>query len=927
MKNSTELNQLGYCHSNNKVDTSRTNNNILKAVIQKDIILRSLKGERINDIPAELDSLFSQKKVLFENYNQKKSAITLYAVRDAKYLRYALSRPGRYEFPDKEDCVINYRGEDIEVKTDCVYLNDNNNSAELIRIRTGRASTNAQNRDKKSLETEALIMLGKKLYPDRNISVVYHYLADHDSKTEKQNIREPYEYRGHKILEVEDTLKNREAWAKSFNEAKQPCSPEDCASCGNYNICHYEEPPISVGTDRVIRPISDLHLTSAQRDVINFDNGIARVNAGAGAGKTLVVALRVKKLIEKGYDPSKICLLTFTKTGALEMTDRVTNYLAADGILLDPENEEKSIVSSTINSFCQDIINEHYEELGYTSQPRVVPDEVKSGIVNRILDVYPTVKEWNYGMATTGYRSYVKNALTTAKIMFSEINTNGYTYEDNPYRNDYRYRYSEESLFNIFTMCDEYNKVMKSRNLMDFDDQLKNVFKLVELNPNLFDEYGYEHIIVDEFQDTDKPQIDLLNTIIENHAFKSFMAVGDDSQSIFAFRNTSPEYIINFRNYFGAFEDFNLVENHRSDANIINYANKVNELSDERVDKDLIATREDGVPVKIEGFYTQKKEYEYVAHQIADRVAQGEDPSSIAFLASDKYELQAMASELTKLGVPSILMNPIPFKMNSRVSALCNFYDSFMKGTTQGMLEYDNALRHGGLKNASKEELEAIINERKSMLESTPRTVEKFLELAKNLDMAEVDECYQEFLDKISYCKDMDEMTEFFNDFELYGNDSAYRREGHYDGVCLITVHSAKGMEWDTTYLSLSKFDNVNYHNNPSRNHSQLNEAYRKWFVGTTRARKNLIMTGQYVLKHDMRQGVVLNDFLRKGYELNDKVYGFNSASYIAELEAEKMAENPLMGANPTRLANEGQNIRQAQNENTSADTVSEPER
>lgn len=144
--------------------------------------------------------------------------------------------------------------------------------------------------------------------------------------------------------------------------------------------------------------------------------------------------------------------------------------------------------------------------------------------------------------------------------------------ENNPYSN-----YTPVSLDLIFQMYHEYDNTLHTRNMLEYDDQLLQVNRLLELHPSLFEEIGYKHVIVDEFQDTDLPQIHLLNKIIDTSSFKSFMAVGDDSQSIFAFRHTSPEYMINFGQYFTPnFDDFNLVENHRSTKNIINLANTIN---------------------------------------------------------------------------------------------------------------------------------------------------------------------------------------------------------------------------------------------------------------------------------------------------------------------------------------------------------------
>lgn len=886
MKTSAQLNAAGFCPLSGRTNISKTTQQFIRARAQKDICLRVLKGEPIPDIRGELESVMLAKGAVFENYEQKKSALNGYAVRISRYLDYAASRAeGVYVFPEDDALVVELLGEEVRVLCDYIRLTDD--AAYVTKLRTGRASSTAKARDKKDNETYALHLLGQKLYPDKEIHVQYVYLGGTDARSERSEIEEnrPFEYRGTHMLDIEIDYAKNNPYIAQLAETKEQgrhCSPEDCAGCGSYNICHFEEPPISVGVEREIKPLENLRLTEAQRQVIDFDSGVARVNAGAGAGKTLVVALRTADLIRKGNNPEKICMITFTKTGAQEMKERTVRYLAGqEGLLEDPDK----ITTMTINAFCQTIVEAMYGDLGYTDKPRVIPEEVKSGIVNRILDTYPKIPEWKYGFTSSGgngakYRSFIKNALTDAKNIFADIKENNYTLLDNPYQN----QYSAESLAYIFQMYSEFTAQMKRRNLIDYSDQLNDVFKLLEIHPDLFHQMGWEHIVVDEFQDTDPKQVELLNKMIENPHFKSFMAVGDDSQSVYGFRGATPEVLVHFGDYFGAFTDFNLVENHRSSGNIIANANKINGLVEDRVEKDLIATKEDGVPVRVEGFYSQKSEYEWIAHDIADKLAQGMNASDIAVLTSDRYEISGIASELARLGIPSIAMNPIPFKQNSRVLAICDFYDSFKRGSTRGMLEYVNVLRHGALKNATAEELDQAVGSVRTELSRRAVTVENFLALARNLDEAGTDEAYQEFLEKISYARTMEELDEFFNDFEMYGDDSTFKREGHYDGVCLITVHSAKGMEWDTTYLVLDKFDRTQFHKFHLTQKESLdkNETMRKWFVGATRAKKELITTGQYVLKHSMKDGVILNQFVHKAYELQDKVYGYNTTSFYA---------------------------------------------
>lgn len=883
MRTSNQLTNIEQCAKHPHANITQTTDSQMRASAQKSVIMRILKGESITDIKGEIDSILISRNCLWENREQRAANLALYNARINRFIAYEQSRP--HIFADsysEEDLTVSFFGENVLVKPDFFVLDEEHNEVHIVKIKTGRFKNEIE--DIQSYEAYVYGLLGEKLFPGKTVKIEIEYLGDSDAKLEMRAINNPYQDNKKVSRLVFDNSVKAYFEAKHEQEAEKEtdCTPEQCESCSMHNVCFFEEAPISINIMKEVKPISEIRLTYDQKRVIDYEEGVARINAGAGAGKTLVVAMRIVELLKKGYEPEDICLLTFTKAGAEEMTARVVQYCAGNGFLVDPAR----LTSTTFNAFCQNLITEHFDELGYTAPPRVIPDETRSGIINRILDQFPHLPEWNYASISGGKLSrFTKNALNTAKYLFAEIKKEGYTRENNPYEN----QYGEVSLDLLFQMYEEYDATLHRRNLIEYDDQILLIFQLLEVHPTLFDEIGYKHIIVDEFQDTDLPQIRLLNKINDTASFKSFMAVGDDSQSIFAFRHTSPEYMINFGDYFGFFDDFNLVENHRSAGDIIQFANKVNALNENRVEKDLIATKPEGTGPVINGFYSQKDEYNWVANEIKKQIEEGKNPSDIAFLASDRKELTQMASVLTKMGIPSILMNPIPFASNSRVAALCTFYDSFAEGSTRGYIDYQNAISHGGLRGATSEELEEISQSFANEVHSGERTLGRFVEYARALDVDEVDECYQSFLEKVSYCQSMDELAEFFRDFKLYGAESMFKREGKYEGVCLTTVHSAKGLEWDITYLTLSHFDKEENHRNHQRfvSSGEKDETNRKWFVGVTRAREKLIMTGEYVLKFTQRK-CILNDYVRKAYDILEKPYEYSSGAYWETKEQEK---------------------------------------
>lgn len=881
MRTSSQLDMTtDKCEHNKHTSLTSANDNLIRAYAEKSIIKRILEGEPIDDIQTELDSICKERNIVWENYEQRLTYLMQAEAAIKKYCDFEQLRNNNRYFPTGIDTTIDYFGEQIDVRPDFFIYSPESPTVTICKIKT--SAFNSAKADREKNETYCLGMLGKKLFPDKDIVVEYDHLRDSSAtkRTRGYNPDAPYEtYDKQTSLFFAAGVKRvfEEKHAAEASDTHK-CSPSECAACPMNNICNYEEAPLAVTAEEIVTNRPNPNPTASQRDVINFNSGIARVNAGAGAGKTMTVSKRVAKLVEDGTSPEKICLLTFTKTGAAEMTERAMREAARAGFPIDPDK----LTSTTINAFCQQIVTDNYETLGYQRPPRVIPDANRFAIINRLIDTYPKISNWKYGVSLKNLNPFDKSpvAFNMAVKYFEEIKREGYTLQNNPYTAIY----SDKDLNNIFLLYEAYQKELKKSCLIEYDDQLALVFKLCEIKPDLFEEMGFEHILIDEFQDTDGKQIELLKKMIDTTKFKSFMAVGDDSQSIFGFRHTSPEYMINFETYFGHFQDFPLLENHRSTRPIIDFANKVNAHAETRVIKDLIATKESDVAPSVQGFYSKDQEYEFIANDIKKRWDNGE--RDIAVLTSNRTEIAGIASKLTELGIPSIPMNPVPFMENCRVSALISFYDSFAGKSTQGFADYQNILASGALKNASCEQLETIATDFQDEITNIPRNLDTFKNFAKALDESGQDEVYEDFLEQLEFCEDMEELNEFMENFKIYGNKATHKREGKYDGISLITVHSAKGLEWDTTYLTLSSFD---INSAEARTMNGFDEKIRKFFVGATRARENLIMTGTYCFNRGKNdRSTTPNRFLAIAYEDLGKVFDFSEAKYASYLAAEE---------------------------------------
>ena len=478
---------------------------------------------------------------------------------------------------------------------------------------------------------------------------------------------------------------------------------------------------------------------------------------------------------------------------------------------------------------------------------------------------------------------YCRGALATAGKVFEIMKKRGaYHVSDAPevQKEMIRSGYfvSVETVERVMQLFPLFEQKLKAENLIEFCDQEGMVFEILHDDPFYLEQFGLKHIIVDEYQDSNEGQIELLRMLIDTPSFESLMVVGDDSQSIYGFRDTSPKFLIDFSSYIGAdTEDIDLLENHRSQEKIIDFANEINAMNTKRVMKDLIATRPAGKDVTVKGFFSSDEELEYVISGVRSHLAVGTKPEEIAIICYSKPELLKMADALQKEGIPSVMMNPELLAENSRVRAAIAFVkvlQDFRDSTD--LLTYANAREGGTLLNASEEEIrkcteDAMMNIRRISGLPEKAKKEKIIEALRELDRND-DEVYQSFVETQSFKPTVGKIYQYCNDFYTFGSETAVRRNHSYPGVVLTTAHSSKGLEWSVVYNMISKYDSEEMHEYTSRAIELKEERRRLLFVSATRARDELYITGQFTAfsrksESDPKKRVhIHNEFLKNAY-------------------------------------------------------------
>ncbi len=295
-----------------------------------------------------------------------------------------------------------------------------------------------------------------------------------------------------------------------------------------------------------------LDLNEAQYEAVTSVNGPHLVIAGAGTGKTRTIVYRVAYLVELGVKPENILLLTFTRKAAQEMLRRAA-------ILLDTRCEQ--IAGGTFHSFANNVLRKHAPLIGYERNYTILDQTDAEDVMNllRTRLKYDT-REKRFPRKEALYDIYSRSLNTISSV--TEILSTDYP------------QYLELEA-DIRTLHDAYTKYKKEHNLMDYDDLLLNLVLLLRqheaVRATLSDRYKY--IMVDEYQDTNKMQAEIVKLLAYKH--QNIMVVGDDAQSIYAFRGSTIKNILSFPDEFPECKIIKLEENFRSTQPILNLANEI----------------------------------------------------------------------------------------------------------------------------------------------------------------------------------------------------------------------------------------------------------------------------------------------------------------------------------------------------------------
>ena len=587
-------------------------------------------------------------------------------------------------------------------------------------------------------------------------------------------------------------------------------------------------------------------LNKQQLEAVLYNEGPLLVLAGAGSGKTRVLTTKIAYLInELNVDPYNILAITFTNKAANEMKERVKKLLGIDTY---------NMQISTFHSFGVSILRKHYDKVGFERNFTILDSDDSLTVIKKIL------KEQNLDPKVYNPKA-IRNKISSAKNEL--IDPDSYSKYVN---NDY-----DEIVLNVYR---SYQNKLLRNNSMDFDDLLILPIKLLRDNPSVLESYQerFKYILVDEYQDTNQAQYILVKMM--SAKYKNICVVGDESQSIYSFRGANYKNILNFEKDYKNAKVILLEENYRSTGYILDVANDIIKNNINKKDKKLWTNKGRGNKVKYYQALNEKDEAEYVVKKIKELIINGVNKSEIAVLYRTNAQSRNIEEALLKENIPYKVVGSLFFYKRKEIKDLISYLKLIYNSNDDtSLIRIINTPKRGiGLRTIEKLEETARLNNT-SIYESISsgkelefkKLIEELKESEKNLSLTELIDKVLEKSGLIEELKqeeslEADIRIENLNEFksitkgfeETYGIVSlqAFLEEislvsdveeynNNTDLVTLMTIHSAKGLEFENVFI-IGLEEGLFPHTNSLSLHEEIEEERRLAYVAITRAKKNL---------------------------------------------------------------------------------------
>lgn len=629
-------------------------------------------------------------------------------------------------------------------------------------------------------------------------------------------------------------------------------------------------------------------LNAEQKEAVLHTEGPLLILAGAGSGKTRVLTHRIAYLIEeKGVNPWNILAITFTNKAAGEMRERVDKIVGFGS---------ESIWVSTFHSMCVRILRRYIDRLGYDTNFTIYDTDDQKTLMKDVCKMLQIDTKIYKERMFLSEISSAKDELVTPEEY--ELNTAG--------------DYVKGKVAQVYK---EYEKQLKANNALDFDDLLLKTVQLFQTQADVLDYYQerFRYIMVDEYQDTNTVQFQLIRLLAQK--YKNLCVVGDDDQSIYKFRGANIQNILSFEKVFEDARVIKLEQNYRSTANILNAANAVIRHNTGRKDKTLWTDNDEGEKIGFRQFDTAFDEAEYIVDDIRKGCANKEFTySDYAVLYRTNAQSRMFEEKFVTANIPYKIIGGVNFYARREIKDLLSYLKTIDNGkddlavrriinvpkrsiglTTVNRVQ-ENALERGISFYDALCSADLIGNIGRSLpkIDSFVALIEHFKEQAEKISLSQLMEEIIEmtgYIDSLEAENEIEAQTRIENIEELKNKIVAYEEscedekptlsgfleevalvadvdtlDENSDYVVLMTLHSAKGLEFPNVYLAGME-DGLfpSYMTITADDPMEIEEERRLCYVGITRAKKHLTLTSaRRRMVHGETQYNKLSRFLKE---------------------------------------------------------------
>jgi DNA helicase II / ATP-dependent DNA helicase PcrA len=612
-------------------------------------------------------------------------------------------------------------------------------------------------------------------------------------------------------------------------------------------------------------------LNPKQREAASQIKGPVLVLAGAGSGKTKTLTYRIANLIQQDIPPANILAVTFTNKAAVEMRERVGNLI---GDLLKqpaswmPQHLYNFPLIGTFHFFCLTALRENFEKAGLAKNFSVLDSNDQLSLIKKIIKYLGLSPERLSPQAVHSKISSLKNDLIPPRQF--ELETENYF---------------DEKTADVYKF---YQKELLKNNAVDFDDIIAHVVKIWQENQSILEKYRdrYPYVLVDEYQDTNQAQYQLIKLLAAKR--RNIFAVGDDYQSIYAWRGANIGNILNFEKDYPEAKIILLEQNYRSTKNIITVAQHIIDKNPRQKFKKLWTQNPSGYPIVEREVANEEEEAQYIIEEISHLVEKGESYQNFAILYRINSQSRAIEEQFVKQNLPYCIVGGIKFYERAEVKDILAYLK--IASNSQDLLSLERIInvprRSIGKKTLekiiayskrkNKDFLEIIENAEKKpasysfsktkikQLSNFAKLIKEIKKKSQNLTLKELIASvlersgYKDYLlsageegqnrlenvmellsvaEKYEQAKAQESLPIFLEEVSLATSEENPSQKKNV--VSLMTLHSAKGLEFKYVFI-VGAEEGLLPHSRSLEDPKEMEEERRLCYVGITRAMKKL---------------------------------------------------------------------------------------